>query len=177
MILRLPAHALSRFLFRRNDREQNIGLALRPGVQRYVASEDGRGPVARVIMAERPYTGPLLTEGLRARGRFSTIDVVFAANGEPDTVTSRHDDTGRPNLDIDLVSFARCEFLDLIVGMIRPIRQRELLVELAMRGAQPSLGNGRMRVERPVKGYFLHVRRKHAHHHEQVSVLGRRGDP
>src|SRR5262245_53623721 len=128
-------------------------------------------------MAERPYTGPLLTEGLRACGRFSTVDIVLAANGKSDTAPSRHDDTGRPNLDIDLVYFARCELLDLIVEVLRPIRQRERLVELAMLDAQASLGNRRMRVARPVKGHFLHVSRKHAHHHEQVSVRGRRGDP
>src|SRR5262245_66525113 len=112
-----------------------MGLPLRPGVQCHVAAEHGGGPVARVVVAERSDTGPFLPDRLRARGRFPAIHVVLAAYGEPDAMARRHDDTGWPHLDVDFVDFARCELLDLIVGVIGPVRQRELLVELAMRDA------------------------------------------
>jgi hypothetical protein len=60
------------------------------------------------------------------------------------------------------------------MGVIRPERQRQLLVELAMRGAQPALADRGVRIERALEHYFLQVWRKDAEHKKEVCVLRRR---
>ncbi len=53
----------------------------------------------------------------------------------------------------------------------------KLLVELAMRHAQPALRQRRVRIERALEHQLLQVGREGAHHQEQVGVLGRRRYP
>ena len=76
-----------------------------------------------------------------------------------DPIARRHHDAGRPDLDVQLVHLAGRERLPLVVGVIRPVGQRQLRVELAVRGAQPALRDRRVRIERALEGDLLHVRR------------------
>ncbi len=50
-------------------------------------------------------------------------------------------------------------------------------MKLAVRAAQPTLRNRRVRIERTLEGDFLEVGRERAHHDEQIGVLRCRGHP
>src|SRR3989442_15880827 len=60
--------------------------------------------------------------------------------------------------------------------MPRAVRARELRIELAVRGAQPSLPDGRMWIERALEHDLPALRVEHAQHDENVGVASRRGD-
>src|SRR5262249_45662595 len=66
----------------RNERQQNIGLPIRPGVQRDVAAEHSGRAVARIVMGERADAGPDLAERLNARPRLTRINVIGASHGQ-----------------------------------------------------------------------------------------------
>src|SRR5690349_7903140 len=95
------------------------------------AAEDRRRPVARIVVQERPAAGELVLEVRQLAAAWAGIDVVLAADREPDAMALRHHDRGRPDLDVELDHLAFLERLLLIVGVIRPVWPRQLLVELA----------------------------------------------
>src|SRR2546422_9261415 len=68
------------------------------------------------------------------------------------------------------------ERLLLVVGMPGTVRPRELRIELAVRGAQPSLPDGRMRIERTLEHDLPALRVEHVQHGEKIGVASRRGD-
>jgi len=65
-------------------------------------------------------------------GGAAGVFVVLSPDRQPEAVTSRYHDTGRPYLDIDPVRLARCERLHFIVGVIGTIRGAQIGVESAM---------------------------------------------
>ena len=126
-------------------------------MQARVAAEDVRRPVARIIVQERPAAGELVLEIRQPSAARPGIFVVLAADGERDAIARRHHDRGRPDLDIELDHLAGLERLLLVVGVIGPVGRRELLVELAVRGAQPALADRRMRIDGALEDDFLEV--------------------
>src|SRR5215510_13951316 len=100
------------------------------------AAEDRRRPVARIVMQERPAAGELVLEIRELAAARACIDVVLAADRQPDAMALRHQNRGWPDLDVELDHLAFFERLLLIMGVIGPVRLRQLLAELAVRGAQ-----------------------------------------
>jgi len=142
-------------------------------MDRGLAAVDRHRPVARIVMQERAAAGELVLHVGEPAAGAAGIDVVAPAHGQSHAVALRHDDAGRDDLDVELIDPAGFERLLLVVGVIGAERQGELLVELAMRGAQPALSDRGMRVERPLEHDFLHVGREHPQHQEDVGILGR----
>src|SRR5207302_4113961 len=56
------------------------------------------------------------------------------------------------------------------------VRARELRIELAERGAQPSVPDGRVRIERALEYDLPALRVEDAQHDEQIGVARRGGD-
>src|SRR5690606_38739378 len=108
-------------------------LAIRSRMQCHISAEYGRWPVPRIVMGERTNAGPHFAESFDAGTRLAGEYVVLSAHRQREPVPRRHDDAGRPDLDVDLVDFARGELLFLVVCVIGTIRQRQLRIELAMR--------------------------------------------
>ena len=107
--------------------------------------------------------------------RAAAVFVVLAAHRERDAIARRHDDRGRPQLDVELDRRRRASSgCDFVVRVIRPVRQRELRIELAVRGAQPALRDRRVRIDRALEHDLLHVGGEHAQHQEQVGIGRRR---
>src|SRR5439155_3107283 len=135
----------------RDDREQDVRRPTRAAVDRDLLAEDLGGSIARVVVLEGTDTGEDRTERSETRRRTTRILVVAPAHGEPDPVAYRHHDRGRPDLDVELVHLPRSQRLPFVVGVVRPIRQRQLRIELAVRGAEPCLGDRRVRVWRALE--------------------------
>src|SRR5229473_1486395 len=93
--------------------------------------------------------------GSRTKGRLSKCSVTLP----PNTCGGRS---------------AGLERLLLVVGMPGAVRARELRIELAVRGAQPSLPEGRMRIERALEYDLPALRVEDAQHDEKIGVAGRR---
>src|SRR5450755_4534014 len=84
-----------------NHRNQDIRLLQWPNVQCSPAAEDGCGTVAGIVVQERPAAAQFILEVRQTRsGRFSPL-VVAATHGQREAVTTRHDDGGRPELDVE----------------------------------------------------------------------------
>ena len=145
-------------------------------MHRDLASEHRWWPVSRVVVPERTDSPETRSERSEPGPRSPWVLVVAASDGESDAVALRHDEASRPDFDVELVDLARRQGLHFVVRVVRPVRQRERRVELAMRGAQPSLRNGRVRIERALEGDFLQVGAEDAKDEEQVGVRGTRGD-
>src|SRR5262249_56147156 len=94
--------------------------------------------VAGMVVEEGPAPRELVLEVRQLAAARSGVDVIPAADREADAVAGRNHDRGRPDLDVELDHLALLERLDLVVAVVGPIGRRELLVELAVRGAQPA---------------------------------------
>ena len=165
------------FHFFGNNRQQDIGLPVRAGVQRHFAAEHRRRPIARIVVREYRAAGPHFAQRFEAFAGLAREHVIVAAHRQRQPIALRQRDAGRPDFDVDLVDLAGGELLLFVVGVIGPVRQRQLRVELAMRATQPALRDRRVRIERALEGDFLEVGRKRAHHQKQIGVFGRRRHP
>src|SRR5712691_11616576 len=91
-------------LLRRNDGQKQEGPARRTEVQGRFSAEHRRRPVGGVVVEE----GAAAFHGVlhvRERRRFALVLVVLAPDGERDAPAGRHDDAGRPDLDVELDYF------------------------------------------------------------------------
>src|SRR2546430_11409070 len=146
-------------LVARNDGKENEGLPVE--MQRDLAAEHLRRPVGRVVVHEGAAALHRVLH-VGKRRRLACVFVVLAAQGQRHAVAGRHDDAGRPDLDVELDRRAGRERLLLVVGMPGAVRPRELRIELAVRGAQPSLPDWRMRIERALEHDLPALRVEHA---------------
>ena len=85
-------------------------------------------------------------------------------------------DASWPDLDVQFVYLTRNELLNLVVQMIRLMRQRALRIELARRCPQPAMRQGGVRIIRSGKSYLFEVRRKQTQDDKDVGIVGRGGD-
>src|SRR5262245_28753414 len=106
-----------------------------------LAAIDPGRPHAWIVVQEGSATRELVLHVGELTAGAAGTDVIAPAHAQPHTVALRHDDRGRDDLDVELVDLAGLERLLLVVGMVGPERQGELLVELAMRGAQPGVAD------------------------------------
>ena len=105
-------------------------------------------------------------------GRLRVL-VVAAAHRERDAVAGGHHDRSRPQFHIKRHHLARRERLALVVGVVRAVVGGELGIELAVRGAQPALGDRRVGIERPLERDLLEIGREHPDDEEDVGVSRR----
>src|SRR5580658_2689667 len=125
--------------FWRNNRQQQIGPCSAAEMQAGHPVVNPWRTVARIVVEERAAAGELVLEIRQPPAAASGIDVVLPTDGQADAVTGGHDDRGRPDFDIEFDDQSALEQLLLVVGMIGPVRPRQLAVEPAMRSAQPAL--------------------------------------
>src|SRR5215510_6525036 len=157
----------------RNDRQQQVVLLALVEVDGGLAAVDLDRAVARVVVQERAAAGELVLHVGQPPAAAAGVDIVAAAHRERHAITGRHDDAGRPDLDVELIDLAALERLLLAVRVIGAEGQAQLLVEPAVRRAQPALRDRRVGIERALEHDLLHVLRQHAHDQEQIGVLGR----
>src|SRR5205809_71846 len=160
---------------RGNHGQQHASLPSRTEVQRDFSAEDRGRAVELVIVDEGPAAAHWVFHIGEGRG-FPVVLVVFSADRERDAKSRRHDDRGRPDLEVELDDFAGLQGLPLVVGVVRTVMQRTRRIELPLRCAQPALSDGRARVERALERDLLSFRGEHAQHREDVRVGGGRGD-
>src|SRR5882672_2786066 len=108
-------------LFLWNDRQQNIGLTIASGVQRDVAAENRRRPVARIVVGEGTDAGPHLAQRFHAGAGLARKHIVGAAYRQRDPIALRQHDAGRPNFDVDFVDLTGLKLLLFVVGVIGPV--------------------------------------------------------
>ena len=99
----------------------------------HVATENRRRPVARIVVSEGADAGPYLAERFQSYAWPTRVNVIGATHRQRQAIAPRQHDAGRPYLHIDLVDLPRGELLLLVMGVVGAVRQRELLVELAVR--------------------------------------------
>src|SRR5947199_1353658 len=108
-------------------------------MQRGAAAVDGGWAVARIVVQERTAAAQLVLEVRQPCARAFLPFVVAPSHAERQAIAWRHDDAGRPDLDVEHHRLSGLERLAFIVLVIRAPGLAELLVELAMGGAQPAL--------------------------------------
>src|SRR5205823_1535765 len=150
------------------DRHQDECLQRRACVQRQRPAEDCRRPVTRIVVQEWTTSAQLVLEIRKSRAGVLGPFIVTSAHAQRDAMSRRYHDRRRPELDIDRRDLARPQALRLIVHVIRPILGGEVQVELAVRRAQPALGDRRMRIDRAHEHHFPHVRSKYAQYEKEV---------
>src|SRR6266849_9255543 len=108
-------------------------------MNRRPAAVDRNRPVTRVVVEEWAAARELVLHVGEPAPGAAGIDIIAPAHAQSHAVTLGHDDARRDDLHVELVNLTRLQRLFLVVGVVRAERQSELLVELAMRGAQPAL--------------------------------------
>src|SRR6266699_2719645 len=99
--------------------------------------------------------------------------VIPAADAQPDAVAGGNDDGSRPDFHIELDDLPGLQRLRFVMRVVGPIRRGTLRVELAMRGAQPALPDGRMRIERALEHNLVQIGREHPQHEKEIGIAGR----
>src|SRR6267143_6495133 len=142
-------------LLARNDGKHKVGGAAPPGVN-YI----GPGVVVGAVMRVR-----------KAAHAVARLDV------EPDAMAFPEHHAGRPDLDVDANHFIGLQPLAIFMRVVGAIGQGERWVELAVRCAQPALGdrNG-LALLAPLEDVFA-VRSDVAYRRENVDVFGGAGNP
>src|SRR5262245_39224066 len=90
----------------RNDRQQNEILSAIAEMQRRRAAINFQPPIARIIVQKGPVACELVLHVREPAAGSAGIHIVAAAYGQCDTMTLRHDDTGRNDFDIELVDLS-----------------------------------------------------------------------
>jgi hypothetical protein len=97
------------------------------------ASKHGCRTIERVVVEEGPTTGELVLEGAQRRmPEIALVLVVIASDSESEAEAGWSYDRGRPDLDLELVDLAGRQGLDAIVGVIGPVGEGELRVEVSV---------------------------------------------
>src|SRR5205823_6335859 len=76
---------------RRDDRQQQVGLAPAAGVELHFAAEQLGWPVPRIVVDERSAAPRGVVEAAGEVVELAAVLVVLAADGEPDAVAGRDD--------------------------------------------------------------------------------------
>jgi hypothetical protein len=89
------------------------------------------GTVLRVVVQERPAASQFILK-VREFPAAACVFVVPAPNRERDSATYRHDNAGRPNLDVQFDWNARPQGLQLIVSVVGPPPARFRPIQLSV---------------------------------------------
>jgi hypothetical protein len=65
-------------------------------------AKDVDGSIARIIVQEWSTAGEFVFHVGKPSAALAGIDIILAADREPDPITGRYDDAGRPNLDVEV---------------------------------------------------------------------------
>src|SRR5262245_3992428 len=93
----------------RNDRQQQVVLLALVEVDGGLAAVDLDRAVARVVVEERAAAGELVLHVGQPPAAAAGVDIVAAAHRERHAITGRHDDAGRPDLDVELIDLSAIE--------------------------------------------------------------------
>ncbi len=115
-------------LLSRNDRQKEMCQTIRAGVERYLSAEYIQRTILTMIMPEWPHTEVDPPADRHQRLLETRIDVIPTSHAQPDAVTLRHDDAGRPDLHVKVIDLARLERLLLVAGVIGPLEQHAFAV-------------------------------------------------
>src|SRR6516225_7698762 len=151
-----------------DDWKQEIRPPLRCSMQRCHTPIDGRRAVRTVLVLEGTDPCGRLADLALNSTQIAGIDIIPAADGEPQTVACRRHDASGPDFDIQLVNISWDELLLLIVSVIGPMRRCAVIVELAMGRAQPAMCKWGMRVIRSREGHLGEIRTEQAQNEKQV---------
>src|SRR5438552_8479088 len=105
-------------------------------MRRYAVVEDVGGPVARVVVLERPDAGHREPADL---SHLVAVLVVPALDREREGIAGRNDDASRPDLDVELVDLAGREQGPPVVRVVWAVGLGQLGVERTVRGTQPAV--------------------------------------
>lgn len=126
--------------------------------------ENGRRAICRLF--ERR-SGDMVPRVRRWQGRQTDSRI---SDRQCDLLAGGHVDAGRPYLHIQLYRFARDQRPQLIMGMVRLIRQTAGRVGLAMRGTKPALTNRCARILRTLEHDLTTVWREWPKDQEKIGI-------
>lgn len=142
-------------------------------MQRIGATENVPRPILWMDVQERSDAGQRVFDAFENQRR-SFVGIVLAAHRQTDAASGRHDDAGRPNLDIELHRLAWPQRPGFVMGVIRPIGQAAQGIDLPMRRTQPSIGDRRARIVRTDEGNLPARLVEDAQHQKDIGIGGRR---
>src|SRR6516164_9615052 len=108
-----------------------MSRAIGAGMQRHIRAEYCRRAITRIIVGKGSDAGPYLSECFHPGARLAGKDIISPAHREREPTALRQHDTGRPQLDFDLVDLPGYELLLLVMGVVRPVGECQLSVKLA----------------------------------------------
>src|SRR5215210_315053 len=85
-------------------------------------------------------------------------------------VTGRDDDAGWPDLVVELIDLAVRQKLFLIVRMVWSVLGAKILIEFAMGGSEPSLGDRRCRLNRAGERNLLIIQIEELNDQEEIGI-------
>src|SRR3954453_12817291 len=110
------------------------------------AAENIGSAVRRVIVQEWTAPGELVLEVRKFAAARAGIDIVLPPDGQRDAISRGYHDRRRPDLYIDLGNLVLAERLQPVMGVVGPVRCRELPIELSVGGPQPALRHRGVRI-------------------------------
>src|SRR5512139_2496823 len=137
-----------------------------------MTAEHGLRPIIRIVMKERTASSQFICKRLDTYS-LPRVLVILSSNGQGNSVPGRHNDTGWPYLDIELVHVSGHQRLLHIVRVIGTVFGADGRVEFTMGCPEPPLCDGGVGVESPLENHLFEVRSKDPENEKEVSV--RRG--
>src|SRR2546423_2014882 len=152
-----------------NDGEEQVRWMRPPSMNPSPTTKDLDRAVVRIGVDARARPAEGCDHRLQAGGVTRSLEVL-ALDRARHLIAGRDDDRGRPDFNIELVHLARQQELTFVVSVVRTVRRRQGGIELAMRGAEPALGDGRVGVERPLEVDLTAIRREDAERDKEIGV-------
>src|SRR5262249_20402813 len=126
------------------------------------------------LVQKRTHTGQSVLDARNSK-RGPVAVIVLAAHRQPESKTNRHNDAGRPDLNVEFDRLARDQRLDFIMRVIRPGRGRSGWIKLAGRSGKPADADGRAWIVRAMEGDLLAPQIENSQHQEKIGIgRGRR---
>jgi hypothetical protein len=125
-------------------------------MDRGFAAEDGLRPIVGIVMEERPASSQFIGKGLDSYS-LPRVFIVFSPDAQGNSVPGWHDDTGWPDLDIELIHFSGCQGLFHVVRVIGTVFGADGRIEFTMGCPEPPLCNGGMGVESTLENDLFEV--------------------
>jgi len=125
-------------------------------------------------MEERPASSQFIRKRLDTYS-LTRVLIVFSTDTQGDSEPGRHNDTGRPYLDIELIDSSGDKEFFHIVRVIGAVFGAHRRIQFTMGCPEPSLGNGCVWVESALKNDLLEVRGENPENEKEVGIrCGRR---
>src|SRR5882724_1445395 len=157
-----------------DHRNHDVANALLVHMERGGACEQLLRPIARIIVQEWPTSQQFVLEIGEFRTRRCLPRIILSANTQCNPIPLGHDDRSRPDFDGQINRLARLHWPNLVMGVVGTVRPGQGLIELAMRGAQPTLRDWRMRIDGASEGDLAQIGTKDTEHDKDIGVLGGR---